>query len=100
MKLLNLVDLKEFDPQSHVKKELKVTENFKMLTICFEPGQAVPPCIMERSTAFYIVEGEGFISAGGEEAAISAGDLSFIESGQERQIRAKTRLVVLAIQYN
>ncbi|OPL10784.1 MAG: hypothetical protein AVO34_09780 [Firmicutes bacterium ML8_F2] len=100
MELLNPADLKEFSSQSHLKKELKVTENFKMLTICFEPGQAVPPCVMERSTAFYIVEGKGYISVDGEETAVTAGHLVFIEPGLERQIQAKTRLVVLAVQYS
>ncbi len=53
MQVTNLEDLKEFSNVDFIKKELLVTDNFKLLLICFEPGQEVPPCVMERSTAFY-----------------------------------------------
>jgi hypothetical protein len=56
MKHLDLTKLQEFAAAGFVKKELVVTNNFKLLQICFEPGQAVEPCVMSRNTAFYIAE--------------------------------------------
>lgn len=99
MQILNLEKLKGFSDDSFIKKELAVTDNFKLLLICFEPGQAVPPCVMSRSTAFYIVEGRGRVIEDGEETAMSAGMVIIVEAGLERQIKAETRLVVLAMQY-
>ncbi len=39
MQVSNLEDLKELSAADFVKKELAVTDNFKLLLICFEPGQ-------------------------------------------------------------
>ncbi len=99
MQVYNLEELKEFAVSEFKKKELVVTESFKLLLICFEPGQSVPPCVMERSTAFYIVEGQGQVIVSDQENTVTAGSLIFIEPDLTRQIKADTRLVVLAMQY-
>ncbi len=99
MKVYNLEELKEFAVSDFEKKELVVTESFKMLLICFEPNQSVPPCVMERSTAFYIVEGQGQVLVSSQENTVTAGSLILIEPDLTRQIKADTRLVVLAMQY-
>ncbi len=99
MQVYNLEELKEFAVSEFSKKELVVTESFKLLLICFEPGQSVPPCVMERSTVFYIVEGRGMVSVSDEEYTVSAGSIMLIEPDLARQIKAETRLVVLAMQY-
>ncbi len=99
MQVLNLEELKEFNGAGFIKKELAITDNFMLLLICFEPGQSVPPCVMERSTAFYIVEGEGKVFAAGEEQNVTAGSVIQIGPDLARQIQADSRLVVLAMQY-
>ncbi len=99
MQTLNLEDLKEFSVSEFIRKELVVTDNFKLLLICFEPGQSVPPCVMERSTAFYIIEGQGKVLVSDQENTVTAGSLIIIEPDLTRQIKAATRLVVLAMQY-
>jgi quercetin dioxygenase-like cupin family protein len=99
MKHLDLTKLQEFAATGFVKKELVVTDNFKLLLICFEPGQAVEPCVMSRSTAFYIIEGEGVVQAEGETTEISMGSLVLIEPELERRIQAVSKMTVLAIQY-
>ncbi len=100
MQHINLTETQEFNELSFVKKELLVTDNFKLLHICFEPGQAVEPCVMSRSTAFYIIEGKGTVVEAGETAAVSKGSLVLIEPDLERQIKAESKMVVLAIQYS
>ncbi len=100
MKHFDLNKLQEFAAAGLVKKELVVTDNFKLLLICFEPGQAVDPCVMSRNTAFYIVEGEGVVIEEGEKAEVSKGSIVLIEPEVERQIKAKSKMTVLAIQYS
>jgi len=97
---LDLNKLQEFAAAGFVKKELVVTDNFKLLLICFEPGQAVEPCVMSRNTAFYVVAGRGIITEGGEKAEVSKGSIILIEPELERQIKAESKMTVLAIQYS
>lgn len=99
MQVINLEDLKKFSTAEFIKKELMVTDNFKLLLVCFEPGQKVPPCVMERSTAFYIVEGQGKILVSDQEHTVTSGSIVLIGPDLARQIKADTRLVVLAMQY-
>lgn len=100
MQHFDLNKLKEFAAAGFVKNELVVTDNFKLLLICFEPGQEVEPCVMSRSTAFYIVEGTGVVIEAGEAVQVSDGSLVLIKPDLERQIKAESKMVVLAIQYN
>jgi quercetin dioxygenase-like cupin family protein len=100
MQHLDLDKLKEFAAAGFVKKELVVTDNFKLLLICFEPGQEVEPCVMSRSTAFYIVEGTGVVIEAGEAVQVVDGSLVLIKPELERQIKAESKMVVLAIQYS
>jgi quercetin dioxygenase-like cupin family protein len=99
MQLLNLAQMQQFRALNFLKNELVETDNFKLLQICFEPGQAVEPCVMSRNTAFYIIEGEGEVIEAGEAVAVSKGSLVLIDPNLERQIKAKSRMVVLAMQY-
>lgn len=100
MEWLDVDKMKCFSPVEPVKKELAVTESFKLLLLCFEPDQAVPPCKMVRHTAFYIVEGKGTVVVENEGKPVSKGSIVLIPSNLERQIRAETRLIVLAMQYS
>ncbi len=98
MKHFDLNKLQEFAATGFVKKELVVTDNFKLLLICFEPGQAVEPCVMSRNTVFYIMEGKGVVIEEGKKAEVSKGSMILIEPELERQIKAKSKMTVLAIQ--
>lgn len=99
MKMLNIKELIAYTPESFNKQELHVTEQSKVLLICFAAGQAVEPCVMSRNTMFYIIEGEGTVREANLEEKVSAGSIIMIEPERERQLRAKTEMVVLAVQY-
>lgn len=99
MQLLPLASLKKYSETGYLKQELAVTENSKVLLICFKPGQSVEPCVMSRNTMFHIVEGTGKVVETGLEKPVTAGDIVFIKPEVERQLKAETRMVVLAIQY-
>jgi len=79
---------------------LEVSIKSILLLICFEPGQAVEPCVMSRNTAFYILEGEGVAIEEAERAEVPKGSIILIEPELERQIKAKSKMTVLAIQYS
>jgi len=49
---------------------------------------------------FYIVEGEGIIREADLEERVSAGSIILVEPEKERQLIAKTRMIVLAVQYS
>jgi len=100
MKNFNIKDLTSFTPEGFNKKELHVTEHSKVLLICFAEGQAVDPCVMRRNTMFYIVEGDGIIREADLEERVSPGSIILIEPEKERQLTAKTRMIVLAVQYS
>jgi len=99
MKILNINELISFTPESFNKQELHVTEQSKVLFICFAADQEVEPCVMSRNTMFYIIEGEGTVREADIEEKVSAGSIMIIEPERERQLRAKTEMVVLAVQY-
>ena len=99
MQHLDINKLQEFAAAGFVKKELVLTDNFKLLLICFEPGQAVEPCVMSRNTAFYIVEGSGVVTENDMRAEVTGGSIILIEPELERQIIAESKMTVLAIQY-
>jgi quercetin dioxygenase-like cupin family protein len=99
MKIFKIKDLTAFSPEGFNKTELHVTEQSKVLSICFAEGQAVDPCVMSRNTMFYIVEGEGIIRESDLEESVSPGSIILIEPEKERQLIAKTKLIVLAVQY-
>ncbi len=100
MKAFQVDELKEFKASGFNRIDLAVTDNFKLLMISFKPGQAVPPCVMERHTAFYIIEGRGKVIASAREELVREGSIVLIEPGLSRQIIADTHLVVLAMQYH
>ena len=99
MQLLTLASLKKYSKNGYLKQELAITENCKVLLVCFEPGQSVEPCVMSRNTMFHIVEGTGKVVEAGLEKPVTTGDIIFIKPEVERQLKAETRMVVLAVQY-
>jgi len=99
MQLLTLASLKKYSKNGYLKQELAITENCKVLLVCFEPGQSVEPCVMSRNTMFHIVEGTGKVVEAGLERPVTTGDIIFIKPEVERQLKAETRMVVLAVQY-
>ena len=55
---------------------------------------------MSRNTVFYVVEGNGVVLEEGDRAEVSKGSMILIEPNLERQIKAESKMVVLAIQYS
>ena len=76
-----------------------VTENgrVKVIVACFEPGQFIPVHQPGVDLTMTILEGEGTVVAGEEEARLGPGCLVFVPAGQARGIKAETRLVVLHV---
>ena len=83
MKVVQLEDLRRFDPEKMRKNNLFETARFFCDLYCLEPGQTQAPHTHEGSDKIYLVlEGEGTFQVGSEEAALEAGQATLAESGE------------------
>lgn len=98
MEATNLFDKARFSSAQHVKTVIKEAEKYKILVIGLEPGQQIPPCVMHSHTIFYVIEGQGSITAGGEKSEICRGSMIVLPPGVERSVTSSGRMTLLAIQ--
>ncbi len=69
----------------------------KVVLICLEPGQGIPPHAEDNQGFFFVLEGEGVLASHEGEVPLSAGVLATVPFGATRGLRARDgRLVVLA----
>jgi quercetin dioxygenase-like cupin family protein len=71
--------------------------HLKAMRVCFEPGQSIPVHAPGVDLALVVLEGEGALVAGDEERVLSRGSLAFVPAGEERGIKAHTRLVTFEV---
>ncbi|NPV54747.1 MAG: cupin domain-containing protein [Firmicutes bacterium] len=98
VKIYDILRNKEFVAGAHAKDVLEDTSTHKVLTVTIDAGAQIPPCTMGSHTLFFVVEGEGTIRVGSDTRDIAPGQIVSIEPGIERNIKAETKMVVLAIQ--
>jgi len=95
LELINLNDRARyahtFSPQI-----LRMTQTYKTPLICMNPGQAIEPHA-SGTGVFYFVSGKGVMTVDGEEREVGAGDMVFVDKGQERGIRATEKLMAFAV---
>lgn len=75
---------------------LRMTQQYKVPLICMNPGQFIPPH-PSGTGVFYIVSGAGVMALGGKDVEVKAGDMVFVEKGEERGIRAVETLMAFAV---
>lgn len=71
------------------------TDRVKAVLTCFEPGQFIPVHTPGIDVTFVILEGEGAIVAGDQEAEIGPGAIVIVPAGAARGIKATTRLIAM-----
>jgi quercetin dioxygenase-like cupin family protein len=62
-----------------------------------EAGQFIPVHRPQVDMTFVVLEGEGSIAAGGREEAVRPGTVAFVPAGEDRGVKAKTRLLALHV---
>lgn len=90
-------DAVEFHPERFNPITLAGNERVKVILACFEPGQFIPVHRPGVDLTLVVLEGQGQIVAGEQEAAVQAGTIAFVPAGQRRGIKAETRLVLLHV---
>jgi quercetin dioxygenase-like cupin family protein len=102
MEHLHIEELLEFSPQKRIRKKLLGSRRIVTELLCYEPGQSTPihhhP---EQDEVFLVLEGQGTISVGeeeaAEEAAIGPRSLLHVPAGTRHGMKAAgdSRMVVL-----
>ncbi|HDJ22290.1 MAG: hypothetical protein DRJ06_05180 [Candidatus Aminicenantes bacterium] len=89
----------KFSHSHHTKHVFFETERVKAQVMGLEPGQQIPPCRMNNDVIFVVLEGKGKIIINGEEEDIKKSSCILVPKEKEsRSLKAKTKMVVLAIQ--
>jgi quercetin dioxygenase-like cupin family protein len=90
----HLVSQASFSPQHQIAKPLYQSESFTVMLIGFEPGQSIPEH-PGPAGAFYVVEGEGWITIDGNREEVSPGTVAIVPQNVRRSIDAQTRMTIL-----
>ena len=83
-----------FSPKHQEATPLFQSDQFTVMLIGFEPGQRIPEH-PGPAGAFYVVNGEGWISVDGERREVRTGTLVIATRDARRSAEAKSRLTLL-----
>ena len=98
MKVVNVRDAFEFNPEKMKKVSLFDTDNFFCDIYCLEPGQFQKVHSHEGSDKIYMVlQGKGKVTVGSEEKELSENDITLAPSGQDHGVinNSGAKLVLL-----
>jgi len=98
VEVINLDDNAHFSDQFS-PQILRMALNYKIPFICMKAGQEIPSH-PSGSGVFYIVSGKAVMSVKDEKVNVKAGDMIFVEKGDERGIRATETLMAFAVHVN
>jgi quercetin dioxygenase-like cupin family protein len=73
------------------------TERIRVLLMCLEPDQDIPVHRPAIDLTLIVLEGDGEMTAGDRESPVSPGAVVVVPAGAARGLRAKGRLVALAV---
>lgn len=82
--------------EKFVPRILHTDERAKVVLVCLEAGQRIPPHAEQNEGVFTVLEGEGVMTTDDGELPISAGTVVVVPFGGTRGIQATSRLVVVA----
>ena len=91
-------NLKDFSLDGARSTPLLDAGKVRALLLNLEAGQAVAPCQMSVTVLYYVVEGQGCLRVGDEQARLQAGSLVVVPAEAVRSIAAEERMRVLAVQ--
>lgn len=90
----HLISHTSFSAEQQVATPLFQSDPLTVMLIGFEPGQSVPEH-PGPAGAFYVVDGQGWISIDGERQEVWPGMVAIAPEGADRGIEAQTRLTIL-----
>lgn len=74
------------------------TTDVRVLLLNLAAGQSVAPCEMPTTVLYYVIEGQGRLRTGDEQAELKTGSLTVVPAGAVRAISAVEDMRVLAVQ--
>ena len=74
------------------------TDKVRVLLVNLDAGQSLSPCQMSCPVLYYVIEGQGVLSVGEEQASLKTGSLTVVPAGAVRSIAAREHVRVLAVQ--
>ncbi|MDP2603538.1 MAG: cupin domain-containing protein, partial [Deltaproteobacteria bacterium] len=90
-------DAMNFRPERFNPIPLAGNSRVKVILACFEAGQFIPVHRPGVDLTLIILQGEGVLIAGEREERIGAGAIAFIPAGEERGLKAESRVVALHV---
>lgn len=97
--MTDIIDVKGFAKCSDgpfVPTIAYISPALKLPVICIMPGQEIPPH-PGATGMFFVLEGKGIFTDGGEKVEISAGSLVIVPKGGMRGIRPTEKLILFAV---
>ena len=91
----HLLSHTNFSAQDKVATPLFESDPLTVMLVGFEPGQSIPEHAGPAG-AFYVLDGQGWISIAGERQEVRPGMVAIAPEGAGRSIEAKTRMTILA----
>lgn len=90
-------ELASFAKESFGRRILFDSERLRVVLAAFEPGQEIPVHAPRVDLVLAVLEGMGEVRAGDDVQPVAAGDVVIVPAGQERGLRAGTRMVALHV---
>ncbi|MBT4260571.1 MAG: cupin domain-containing protein [Nitrospina sp.] len=98
MKVVNVLDAIEFNPEKMKKVSLFDTDHFFCDIYCLEPGQSQKVHSHDGSDkVYYVMEGKGKVTVGSEEKVLTQNEITMAPSGQDHGVlnHSNDKLVLL-----
>lgn len=86
-----------FKPERFNPVVLAENQRVKVILVCLEPGQFIPVHSPQVDMVLVILEGEGMLVAGEREEVVRSGAVAFVPAGENRGLKAQTRLLALHV---
>jgi quercetin dioxygenase-like cupin family protein len=98
IQIVETCNLKDFSLDGVRSTPLLDDGKVRALLLNLEAGQAVTPCQMSVPVMYHVIEGQGRLHVGDEEAGLQTGSLIVVPAKAVRSIAADERMRVLAVQ--
>ena len=86
-----------FNPSKFNPVALAQSDRVRVILVCLEPGQFIPVHRPNVDMTLLVLEGNGMVAAGNTETEVGPGSVVFVKGGEDRGVKAQTRLVALHV---
>jgi quercetin dioxygenase-like cupin family protein/uncharacterized protein (DUF2249 family) len=90
-------ELASFSGDGFGRRILFENDRLRVVLAAFEPGQEIPVHAPGVDLVLSVLEGMGEVRAGDQVHPVAAGDVVIVPAGEERGVRARTRMVALHV---